>query len=73
MAKLLHSRPRPQHRRIRNRGPRRHHTANQPLADGAVLARKHRTAREECVRARKSREPQLISKNWEPAREGPST
>lgn len=42
--------------------PSRHPTANQPLADGAVLARNHRTAREEPVRARESREPQVISK-----------
>ena len=36
---------RPQHRRIRNRIPRRHHIANQPLAPGAVLARNHRRLR----------------------------
>src|SRR4051795_3902937 len=36
---------RTQHRRIRNRSPRRNHIANQTLAPGAVLARNHRSLR----------------------------
>ena len=36
---------RTQHRRIRNRIPRRNHIANQTLAPGAVLARDHRSLR----------------------------
>src|SRR3954453_13688138 len=36
---------RTQHRRIRNRSPRRNHIANQTLAPGAVLARDHRGLR----------------------------
>src|SRR3954452_20051959 len=36
---------RTQHRRIRNRSPRRNNIANQPLAPGTVLARNHRSLR----------------------------